>query len=105
MATRSAQDRSRSIADAARGLDIPVGVCGESAANPLLSIVFAGLGINSVSVAPSAVDDVNTALSAIDIGAAEKLHQLHWRRARRARGRGRRSRTLFLDVIGVVWVD
>ncbi|MEL0273312.1 MAG: putative PEP-binding protein, partial [Pontimonas sp.] len=62
----------RSIADAARGLDIPVGVCGESAANPLLSIVFAGLGINSVSVAPSAVDDVSTALSAIDIGAAEK---------------------------------
>ena len=62
----------RSIADAARGLDIPVGVCGESAANPLLSIVFAGLGINSVSVAPSAVDDVSTALSAIDIAAAEK---------------------------------
>ena len=38
----------------------------ESAANPLLSIVFAGLGIDSVSVTPTAVDAVSTALSAVD---------------------------------------
>ena len=60
------------IAESARALTIPVGVCGESAANPLLSIVFAGLGIDSVSVAPSAVDAVSTALSAVDSTTATK---------------------------------
>lgn len=60
----------RTIAESARSLGIPVGVCGESAANPLLSIVFAGLGIDSVSVAPSAVDSVSTALSAVDADSA-----------------------------------
>lgn len=60
------------IAESARKLKIPVGVCGESAANPLLSIVFAGLGIDSVSVAPSAVDAVSTALSAVDSTTATK---------------------------------
>ena len=62
----------RSIADAAKELGIPVGVCGESAANPLLSIVFAGLGISSVSVAPSAVDEVSQALSSVDQDTASR---------------------------------
>jgi len=53
------------IADHAVTLDIPVGVCGESAADPLLAIVFAGLGIGSLSVAPSAVTDVHDALSSV----------------------------------------
>lgn len=60
----------KTIADSSRELGIPVGVCGESAANPLLSIVFAGLGIDSVSVASSAVDSVVTALSAVDSNVA-----------------------------------
>ena len=60
----------KTIAESAATLGIPVGVCGESAANPLLSIVFAGLGIDSVSVAPSAVDAVSAALSSIDRDAA-----------------------------------
>lgn len=53
------------IARAAEEAGIPVGVCGESAANPLLSIVFAGMGIDSVSVASSAVDSVAQALRGV----------------------------------------
>jgi len=56
----------------AKALGIPVGVCGESAANPLLSIVFAGLGVESVSAAPSAVDSVSEALRAVS---AQKASQ------------------------------
>jgi len=53
-------------------LGIPVGVCGESAANPLLSIVFAGVGVDSVSAAPSAVDAVSEALRAVSL---EQAHE------------------------------
>ena len=53
------------IARAGAEAGIPVGVCGESAANPLLSIVFAGMGIDSVSVASSAVDQVSDALRGV----------------------------------------
>ncbi|MBT5575808.1 MAG: phosphoenolpyruvate--protein phosphotransferase [Microbacteriaceae bacterium] len=59
------------IATEAGKLGIPVGVCGESAANPLISIVFAGLGIDSVSVAPSAVEEVSSALAAVTIDQAQ----------------------------------
>lgn len=55
----------KAIADHAQALGIPAGVCGESAANPLVAIVFAGMGIDSLSVAPSAVEEVTRALSAI----------------------------------------
>ena len=55
----------KQVVEKAQDLDIPVGVCGESAANPLLSIVFAGFGISSVSVAPSAVEAVSTALASV----------------------------------------
>ena len=49
-----------------------MGVCGESAANPLLSIVFAGVGVDSVSAAPSAVDAVSEALRAVSL---EQAHE------------------------------
>jgi phosphoenolpyruvate-protein phosphotransferase (PTS system enzyme I) len=50
------------IAQSASTHGIPLGVCGEAAADPLLAVVFAGMGIDSVSVAPSAVNDVFAAL-------------------------------------------
>jgi len=46
--------------------DMSVGVCGEAAADPLLAIVFAGMGIDSVSAATSAVDDVWAALTGVN---------------------------------------
>ncbi|MDN4475602.1 phosphoenolpyruvate--protein phosphotransferase [Demequina sp. SYSU T00192] len=41
----------------------PVGVCGESAGDPLLALVLAGLGVSSLSMAPKKVSAVRLALS------------------------------------------
>ncbi|WP_036318817.1 phosphoenolpyruvate--protein phosphotransferase [Microbacterium indicum] len=40
----------------------PVGVCGEAAADPLLAVVLAGLGVTSLSMSPSALADVRAEL-------------------------------------------
>ena len=40
----------------------PVGVCGESAADPVMALVLAGLGITSLSMAPAAIPSVRFAL-------------------------------------------
>jgi len=42
----------------------PVGVCGEAAADPKLALVLVGLGVTSLSMAPSALAEVRTALAA-----------------------------------------
>lgn len=62
----------KTVCDHAVILGIPVGVCGESAANPLMAIVFAGMGVSSVSVAPSAVADVSDALSSLSSAKASQ---------------------------------
>ena len=49
-------------ARAGRDLGKPVGVCGESAADPLMALVLAGLGVTSLSMAPAAVPGVRYAL-------------------------------------------
>lgn len=41
----------------------PVGVCGEAAGDPLLALVLVGLGVSSLSMAPSKVPMVRLALS------------------------------------------
>lgn len=53
------------IAGSSAAAGIQSGVCGESAADPLFSIVLAGLGFNSVSVAPALLGQVSAALSSI----------------------------------------
>lgn len=58
---------------AATDVGLPVGVCGESAADPLLAIVLAGLGVSSVSMAPSAVAAVTDALRAVDESEAKEI--------------------------------
>ncbi|MEV7972032.1 phosphoenolpyruvate--protein phosphotransferase [Cellulomonas sp. NPDC089187] len=40
----------------------PVGVCGESASDPLMALVLTGLGVTSLSMSPSAVPAVRAAL-------------------------------------------
>ncbi|ACU76939.1 phosphoenolpyruvate-protein phosphotransferase [Catenulispora acidiphila DSM 44928] len=42
----------------------PLGVCGEAAADPLLACVLVGLGVRSLSMAPSAIAEVRAALAA-----------------------------------------
>ncbi|GAB2469595.1 putative PEP-binding protein [Xylanimonas ulmi] len=41
----------------------PVGVCGESASDPVMAVVLAGLGVTSLSMGPTAVPAVRYALS------------------------------------------
>jgi phosphoenolpyruvate-protein phosphotransferase/dihydroxyacetone kinase phosphotransfer subunit len=45
----------------------PVGVCGEAAADPLLALVLAGLGMSSLSMAPTALAEVGRQLNAVTL--------------------------------------
>lgn len=65
----------RRIVEGARGLGVPVGVCGESGADPIVAIVLAGLGVESVSAASAAVDDVAKALQAVTMEVAQQCAQ------------------------------
>jgi len=49
--------------EAGAGTGKPVGVCGEAAADPLLACVLVGLGVSSLSMAPSAIAEVRAALA------------------------------------------
>ena len=49
---------------AGRAAGKPIGVCGEAAADPLLACVLVGLGVRSLSMAPSAIAEVRAALAA-----------------------------------------
>jgi len=51
------------VGRAGAALGKPVGVCGEAAADPLLAVVLVGLGVGSLSMAPSALADVRRALA------------------------------------------
>ena len=53
------------VASAAAGSGKPVGVCGEAAADPMLALVLAGLGISSLSMTPAALAAVGRALAAV----------------------------------------
>jgi phosphotransferase system enzyme I (PtsI) len=48
---------------AGAALGKPVGVCGEAAADPKLAPVLVGLGVTSLSMAPSAIAEVRAALA------------------------------------------
>ena len=61
-----------SIAIDSAKVGIKVGVCGEAASDPLLAVVMAGLGINSVSASPSSVAAVLDLLSRVDLSAARE---------------------------------
>ena len=61
------------VAHDGRAAGILVGVCGESASDPMFAVVLAGLGVSSVSASPSQVDVVRTALSSIDLAKAKNV--------------------------------
>ncbi len=52
---------------------VPIGVCGESAGDPLLALVLTGLGVSSLSMAPSKVPVVRLALSLHDLSECQGL--------------------------------
>ncbi|HEX6055204.1 MAG TPA: putative PEP-binding protein, partial [Intrasporangium sp.] len=64
------------IAAACEGADRagrPIGVCGESAGDPLLALVLVGLGASSLSMAPSKVPVVRFALSVHSLAECQDL--------------------------------
>ena len=50
-------------ADAGKANGKPVGVCGEAASDPLLALVFVGLGITSLSMAPVSIPAVRASIA------------------------------------------
>lgn len=53
----------RLAADAGRSSGKPVGVCGEAASDPQLALVLVGLGVTSLSMAPSSLAPVRASLA------------------------------------------
>lgn len=53
------------IADAGLAYNMPVGVCGEAAADPDLAVALTGLGVTSLSMTPVALDNVRAKLANI----------------------------------------
>ena len=53
------------VGDAGRRWGLPVGVCGEAAADPALAPVLVGLGVTSLSMTPRALGRVAAALAAV----------------------------------------
>ena len=51
----------------------PVGVCGESAADPLMALVLTGLGVTSLSMSPAAVPAARYAAAAAHAGAVPAI--------------------------------
>lgn len=51
----------------------PMGVCGESGGDPLMALVLTGLGVSSLSMAPSKVPAVRFALSRHSLEACQRL--------------------------------
>ena len=59
------------ICDAGNAKGMPVGVCGEAAADPDLAVVSTGLGVNSLSMTPVALDDVRAQLAEVTFEEAQ----------------------------------
>jgi phosphoenolpyruvate-protein phosphotransferase (PTS system enzyme I) len=60
-------------ADAGRAAGKSVGICGEAAGDPLLALVFAGMGITSLSMSAASVPAVRAALAAHTLAECERL--------------------------------
>ncbi|WP_156760918.1 phosphoenolpyruvate--protein phosphotransferase [Microbacterium karelineae] len=59
----------------------PVGVCGEAAADPLLAVVLVGLGVQTLSMSPSALADVRAELKNHTLDDAKRIAQAALRAA------------------------
>lgn len=59
--------------EGAAAADRPIGVCGESAGDPLLALVLVGLGVSSLSMASSKVPVVRLALSLHSVAECQTL--------------------------------
>jgi phosphotransferase system enzyme I (PtsI) len=64
------------VAAAGRTLAKPVGVCGEAAGDPLLALVFVGMGVTSLSMSAPSVSAVRAALAGHTMADCERLARL-----------------------------
>lgn len=64
------------VGTAGREHDVPVGICGEAAADPLLAVVLVGLGATSLSMSSSAIADVRAELALHTLDDARRLAAL-----------------------------
>lgn len=64
------------VGTAGRQHDVPVGICGEAAADPLLAVVLVGLGATSLSMSSSAIADVRAELALYTLDDAHRLAAL-----------------------------
>lgn len=55
---------------------VPVGICGEAAADPSLAIVLVGLGATTLSMSSTSIADVRAELSQVTLDAARRLAAL-----------------------------
>ena len=67
---------ARAAADGPDGRTVPVGVCGEAAADPHLAMVLLGLGVSSLSVASAALPFVGAALAGVTLEQCRELAAL-----------------------------
>ncbi|WP_308607658.1 putative PEP-binding protein, partial [uncultured Corynebacterium sp.] len=56
-----------------RDNNVPVGVCGEAAADPMLACVLTGLGVTSLSAASTAVAGVGAQLAEVTLEQCQKM--------------------------------
>jgi phosphotransferase system enzyme I (PtsI) len=75
--------------------ELPVGVCGEAAADPHLAVVLVGLGVRSLSMAPRAVDAVRSTLAEVTLADCEKAAE-----ASRAAGDAASARVAVAELLG-----
>jgi phosphotransferase system enzyme I (PtsI) len=66
----------RLTADAGRAAGKPVGVCGEAASDPLLALVLVGLGVTSLSMAPTSLPEVRLSLATHSLAECQALAAL-----------------------------
>ena len=63
----------KGIVEACDAAGVPVGVCGEMAANPLDSFVLVALGYRNLSMVASAVAPVKAMIRSMDVGQAREF--------------------------------
>jgi phosphotransferase system enzyme I (PtsI) len=68
-------DLVAAVAEAGHRTGRPVGVCGEAASDPLLALVLVGLGVTSLSMAPSSLPSVRRALAAHTLEQCREMAQ------------------------------
>jgi phosphoenolpyruvate-protein phosphotransferase (PTS system enzyme I) len=64
------------VAAAGKAAGKPVGVCGESAGDPLLALVYTGLGVTTLSMSASVVPAVRASLADHTLADCERLARL-----------------------------